>query len=121
MKIAVPTRDNMVDAHFGHCEAYAIFTINEQKEIENIGMLPAPQGCGCKSNIGAVLQQLGVTVMLAGNMGAGAVNVLNNHGMDVVRGCQGDVQELVKAYLNGGIADSAEVCSGHGDDHTCSH
>lgn len=48
MKIAVPTRAYAVDDHFGHCEAYTIFTIDENKNIKSIESLPSPQGCGCK-------------------------------------------------------------------------
>ncbi len=51
MIIALPTRNNMIDDHFGHCEAYTIFSINDEQEIESTEMLPSPQGCGCKSNI----------------------------------------------------------------------
>ena len=29
MKIAVPTRDGVVDNHFGHCDHYTIFTVEE--------------------------------------------------------------------------------------------
>ena len=29
MKIAVPTKDGSVDNHFGHCDHYTIFTVNE--------------------------------------------------------------------------------------------
>ena len=29
MKIAVPTRDERVDDHFGHCDHYTIFTIED--------------------------------------------------------------------------------------------
>ena len=83
MKIAIPTRDNMVDSHFGHCESYTIYTIDDNREITGKESLPSPQGCGCKSNIASVLQQMGVTVMLAGNMGDGAFNVLNLHGINV--------------------------------------
>ena len=82
-KIAVPTRDTVVDDHFGHCEKYSIFTIGEDGKIEATETLPSPSGCGCKSNIAAVFQQSGVTVMLAGNMGGGALNVLNGHGITV--------------------------------------
>jgi len=64
MKIAIPTRNNIVDDHFGHCEYYTIFTIDDKKVI-NQEILPSPAGCGCKSNIGAILQQKGVNVMLA--------------------------------------------------------
>ena len=29
MKIALPTRGKMVDDHFGHCEAFTIYTIEQ--------------------------------------------------------------------------------------------
>ena len=32
-KIAIPTRENMVDDHFGHCAYYTIVTINEEKPV----------------------------------------------------------------------------------------
>lgn len=112
MKIAVPTRDNMVDNHFGHCDHYTIFTINDgvvkMKEI-----LPSPQGCGCKSGIALVLRQKGVQVMLAGSMGDGAKNVLESNDIKVVRGQSGNIDELVKAYLADDIKDSGEGCSHH--------
>ena len=124
MKIAVPTRGNVVDDHFGHCEAYTVFNIDENKKIMSSEMLPSPQGCGCKSNIASVLQQKGVSVMLAGNMGNGALNVLQSHGIDVYRGCSGNVRQLAEAFLLGKINDSGEGCKSHehhGEEHRCNH
>ena len=128
MKIAVPTRNDIVDEHFGHCEYYTIFTINEDKSIASSEVLPAPQGCGCKSNITEILQQKGVTMLLAGNMGTGALNVLNRFGISVIRGCSGDINDVVEAYLKGEIVDSQESCShhdnhgeGHDNGHQCNH
>lgn len=126
MKLAVPTRGNVVDDHFGHCEAYTVFTVDANKKIEKQEMLPSPQGCGCKSNIATILREQGVTVMLAGNMGGGALNVLNRHGIEVYRGCKGDVRELAETFLNGMVADSGEGCQAHeehqdGGDHQCSN
>ena len=120
-KIAVPTRNNAVDDHFGHCETYTIFTIGENNEIENTEILPSTQGCGCKSDIASVLQNLGVTVMLAGNMGNGAFNVLNNHNITVYRGCSGNAEQLVNRFISGQIADSGELCHAHGEGHECNH
>jgi predicted Fe-Mo cluster-binding NifX family protein len=117
MKIAIPTRGNVVDDHFGHCEAYTVFNIDENKKIISSEMLPSPQGCGCKSNIAGVLQQMGVTVMLAGNMGNGALNVLNSHGIEVYRGCTGDVKQLTEAFLLGIVADSGVGCQQHEHHH----
>ena len=129
MKIAVPTRNDIVDEHFGHCEYYTIFTISEDKSIENSEVLPAPQGCGCKSNIVEILQEKGVSTLLAGNMGTGALNVLNRFGISVIRGCSGDINDVVEAYLKGEIVDSQESCSqhenhhgeGHDHGHQCNH
>jgi len=124
MKVAVPTRGNVVDDHFGHCEEYTVFTVDEKGKIEKADKLPSPQGCGCKSNIAAILQQSGVSVMLAGNMGNGALNVLQSHGIDVYRGCSGDARQITEAFLQGKIDDSGEGChhhGQHGEDHQCNH
>jgi predicted Fe-Mo cluster-binding NifX family protein len=124
MKVAVPTRGNVVDDHFGHCEAYTVFTVDTSKKIEKQEILPSPQGCGCKSNIASILRDQGVTVMLAGNMGAGAMNVLNHHGIEVFRGCTGDVRLLTETFLGGKVADSGVGCDHHDhheEGHQCSH
>lgn len=115
MKVAVPTRNQVVDDHFGHCEAYTIFSIGADNRIEKIEMLPSPQGCGCKSNIAAILKEKGVRVMLAGSMGDGALNVLQYHGIRVFRGCSGDVHQLVTSFLRGSVSDSGEGCHQHHD------
>ena len=69
MKIAIPTKENMVDNHFGHCEYYTVLTVGQANQILNSETIPSPQGCGCKSNIAGELENMGVSVMLAGNMG----------------------------------------------------
>ena len=51
--------------------------------------------------------------MLAGNMGQGAKNVLEAQRIEVIRGCSGDVNELVAAYLAGSIQDNGEACAHH--------
>ncbi len=121
MKIAVPTRENAVDDHFGHCEYYTIYSLNEKNEITGKEIMESPAGCGCKSNIAAVLQDMEVSTMLAGNMGMGALNVLSMHGIEVVRGCSGSTDDVVNAFLSGGIQDSGQGCNHHEQGHTCSH
>lgn len=119
-KIAVPTRGNEVDDHFGNCEKYTVFTINNNK-IENTEIVASPQGCGCKSNIATVLKDKGVSMMLAGNMGNGALNVLKQQGISVIRGCSGNVKALAESYVKGELSDSGIGCEHHGDDHECNH
>lgn len=112
MKIAIPTREGRVDDHFGHCDHYTIYTI-EDKTIMSTETLASPQGCGCKSNIASTLAEMGVGVMLAGNMGEGAKNKLSAAGIRVIRGCQGDIEVLIKTYLMGFVFDSGISCDHH--------
>lgn len=123
MKIAVPTKENIVNDHFGHCDAYTIFTTNEMGKIVNTEILPAEEGCGCKSNIAGVLKEKGVKVLLAGNMGNGAYSHLNAAGIRVYRGCSGEVLKLAEDYIQGKIVDNGEGCHHHTDDkhHQCNH
>ncbi|MEI6049965.1 MAG: NifB/NifX family molybdenum-iron cluster-binding protein [Bacteroidota bacterium] len=126
MKIAVPvTIENQIDSHFGHCESYGVFTISEKKEIVEMKSVGSPQGCGCKSDIASVLASDGVTIMLAGGIGGGAINVLNNSGIEVIRGCSGDATEVVKLYLSGLVEDSGSSCHQHEahkqNGHQCDH
>jgi predicted Fe-Mo cluster-binding NifX family protein len=126
MKIAVPiTKENQIDSHFGHCESYNVFTISDNKEITGVKNVESPQGCGCKSDIASVLASDGVTIMLAGGIGGGAINVLNNSGIEVIRGCSGNATEVVKLFLSGSIEDSGSSCHQHElhqeQGHSCSH
>jgi predicted Fe-Mo cluster-binding NifX family protein len=126
MKIALPvTRENQIDSHFGHCESYGVYTISDKNEIQDVKRVGSPHGCGCKSDIASVLAADGVTVMLAGGIGGGAINVLNNSGINVIRGCSGDATEVVKQYISGLIKDSGSSCqsheSHHSDGHVCNH
>lgn len=116
MKIALPTQKNSIDSHFGHCEKFTVYTVNDNKEITAVEDVPSPSGCGCKTNIAGTLAAMGVTVLLAGNMGEGAVNVLQASGISVVRGCSGDTKQAVLDYLAGKIVDNLIVCREHESD-----
>lgn len=120
MKIALPSREDFIDGHFGHCEYFTVFTIDSNnKEIIAQETVPSPAGCGCKSNIAHILSEMGVTVMLAGNMGDGAVNVLNSCGIEVLRGCNGHIKDVAQNWLNGTLSDSGDSCHAH--EHECHH
>lgn len=117
MKIALPSRQNMIDSHFGHCEYFTVFTINDSKEIVGQEQVASPAGCGCKSNIAYTLADMGVSLMLAGNMGEGAVKVLQHAGIEVLRGCTGGVKDTLLQWLAGSLTDSSESCHEH--EHGC--
>lgn len=127
-KIAIPVNDdNQIEDHFGQCNYYGVFTVSDDNEVQKIESLESEKGCGCKSNIASVLAQNGVSVMLAGGIGSGAINVLNSNNIEVIKGCSGEIEDIVNQYLKGEIVDSGESCSqhghhhGHGHGHQCNH
>lgn len=126
MKVAIPTKEgNRIDDHFGHCEFYSIFTVDDNKIIEK-QILQSPQGCGCKSNIAFDLAEMDVKVMLAGGIGQGAINKLASQNIEVIRNCKGDVDLLVNEYLAGNLVDGGLSCAAHAnhnhdEGHGCNH
>lgn len=112
MKIALPSRGDMIDSHFGHCEYFTVFTVDDTTILSK-EVVPSAEGCGCKSDIASVLADMGVSMMLAGNMGDGAVNVLNHSGINVIRGCEGNIDDIAAAWLSGSLKDSGDSCHEH--------
>jgi predicted DNA-binding protein (UPF0251 family)/predicted Fe-Mo cluster-binding NifX family protein len=112
MKIAVPTKDGNVDAHFGHCGYYSIFSV-EKELITAEARMDAGKGCGCRSGIAGELARSGVSALVAGNIGEGAVRVLGSFGITVTRGATGPVRSAVEAYLSGTLKDTGTNCAAH--------
>ena len=99
-------------------EYFTVFTVDDNNKILSEERIDPPAGCGCKSNIVSILAETGVSVMLAGNMGEGAVNVLNAHGIKVYRGCSKKLRDVAEAWLAGKVSDSRVSCAAHeGCDH----
>ena len=112
MKIALPVHNGFVNEHFGHSENFTVYTISPEKNIESVNPVES-DGCGCRSGIAQILAGQGVSVMLAGNIGAGAINHLNEFGIEVVRGCYGQADKVIAEYLKGTITDSEQTCTTH--------
>ena len=117
MKVAVPAREGQVDEHFGHCEHFMVYSLDAGRQIASEEKVDSPEGCGCKSDIAATLSRMGVTHMVAGNMGEGAVRVLHAHGIEVVRGASGSTREAVERFSAGTLEDSGAACAVHAHGH----
>lgn len=110
IKIAVASEGTDVAARFGHCPAFWIYStengyIVDEAFVENTGHAP-----------GAVpdyLSGLGVGIVIAGGMGAGAIESLNQRRMIPILGASGDVKEAVERYLRGELYSTAVICDDH--------
>jgi predicted Fe-Mo cluster-binding NifX family protein len=121
LKLAVPTRNGQVDEHFGHCEAFTIYEFDDNKAVIGQERFTPPPACGCKSNLIPTLVDKGVRVLVAGNMGEGAVVRLRQAGIQVFRGAKGDVAEAVRAWAEGRLRDEQILCAAHAPGHECGH
>lgn len=117
MKVAIPTVGTRVDEHFGHARAFTVFTLSDAQEVVEIETFLPPSGCGCQSTVGLTMQAKGVSTLLVGNIGQGAINKMAEHGIKVIRGCQGEVADVLERWMKGEIADQNILCDHEG----CAH
>ncbi|MGI6727068.1 MAG: NifB/NifX family molybdenum-iron cluster-binding protein [Anaerovoracaceae bacterium] len=111
MKIAVASEGAAVAGHFGHCSDFNFFTIADGK-IANSERISNPGGCGY---LPTFLKEQGVNVVIAGGMGAGPKSNLNNMGIEVILGAQGNAEDVVKIYIQGNLESKGSTCAGHHD------
>jgi len=118
MMIAVPIREGRFSSHFGGAEAFALYIVDDESREVSEQCLAAPPEHG-RGVFPMWLRKQGVTTILAGGMGPRASNILVGHGIDVVLGADGDDPEtMVRAYLDGTLSFSGELCHEHGF-HDC--
>ena len=111
LKIAVPTGPSgLVEEHFGRCNTIAVFTIDKGCSITGLEMLDASIGPGCKSRVFAALADVGVTALVAGCIGDGAIRIGASHGIAIVRGASGEARSAAARFARGELKDSGLKC-----------
>ena len=112
MKIAIPTEDNHLCSHFGHCEAFTFVEVNpETKEILNIETKVPEEGISCQS--ASWVSEQGASIVLAGGMGGRPMGIFEQNGVKVVSGCpELSIEELVNKYLNSTLTTGVNSCGG---------
>ena len=116
MIISVASDGRSVSQHFGHCEGFTLFTVQEDritdsKFVQNPGHRP-----GFLPNY---LNDLGVKVIISGGMGGGAIEIFNEKEIEVVTGAAGDAEKAVRMYLEGTLKSTGSVCHEHQHSDEC--
>lgn len=97
MKLAIPLTDGELSSHFGHCEAFAVFTIEEGKIVKQETIDPPIHEPGSHPRF---LHEIGVSVVIAGGMGMKAQELMHQNRIEVIIGvCPLPLTELVEMYL----------------------
>jgi predicted Fe-Mo cluster-binding NifX family protein len=125
-KVAVPTVDGSFSAHFGRSTGFAVFEVDPQARTI-LGRQDLPTPAHEHGAYPALLQDHGVTVVLAGGMGPGARNLFAERRIQVLVGVSGDNPDaLVTSFLDGALTDGTNLCGEgeshhHGDHHADHH
>jgi predicted Fe-Mo cluster-binding NifX family protein len=122
MRIAVPMTGGQFSPHFGQSAAFWICDAQQTPPgISNGRELPLPVGGGCRA-IPALLAEAGVQVVIAGGIGAGAVQGLARFGIETVAGvAPASPQQLAMDYLAGRLTSSGQTCQQHEAHHRHTH
>ncbi len=108
--IAVASEGQNVTEHFGHCENFNIYEL-ENNQIIKAESIPNP---GHKPGfLPNFLGDMGVNVIISGGMGGGAVEIFNERGIKVITGASGVASKAVESYLKGELKSSGSICHEH--------
>jgi predicted Fe-Mo cluster-binding NifX family protein len=116
MKIAIATEGTSVFGHFGKCENFTLVDVenNEVKSKTVVSTLGNQHGL-----LPAFLASHKVNVVIAGGMGEGAKQKLDQNNIEAITGVSGSVEEAINSYINGILKSSGANCSDH--EHSHSH
>jgi predicted Fe-Mo cluster-binding NifX family protein len=108
MKFAIPLAEGKLTAHFGHCQEFALVEV-EDSEIKNKEThVPPPHEPGV---LPRWLHDLGTDVIIAGGMGARALDLFAQNDIKVIVGAPAlSPEELIKQYLDDTLVAGANVC-----------
>jgi len=111
MRIAVsatgPTLDDEVDPRFGRCR-YFIIVDPETMQFEALENSSSTAGGGAGISTAQIIASKEVDIVLTGNCGPNAFQVLSVAGIKVVTGASGAVQDAIQSYKTGHLQPSSQ-------------
>ena len=116
MKIAVASEQQNVATHFGHCENFNIFDVENGKIVKSEIVANPGHKPGFLPNF---LADRDVNVIISGGMGGGAVEIFNERNIEVIVGAKGNAKAAAEAYLEGSLKSTGSVCHEHQHHDEC--
>ena len=114
LKVAVTYDNGNVFQHFGHSEQFKIYDAVDEV-IENSEVIDT-NGTGHEA-LATFLADKGVTCLICGGIGSGAMEALEASGINVFSGVSGDCDEAVECLLRGELISGGVNCDHHDHHH----
>jgi len=108
MKFAIPLAEGKLTAHFGHCQEFALVDVEDNAIKNKETLVPPPHEPGV---LPRWLKEQGANVIIAGGMGARALDLFTQNNIKVIVGASAlTPEELVQQYLDNSLQTGANVC-----------
>jgi len=112
MIIAISVDEDKVSEHFGRCEKYYLYEVQDRyilkkTEVKNPGHKPF--------FLPNFLADKGVNVLITGGMGHRAIETFKKLNIKLVTGVRGNAEKVINDYLYGRIKENVEPCEKHSE------
>jgi predicted Fe-Mo cluster-binding NifX family protein len=115
MKFAIPIVNGILTMHFGHAKEFVIIDADKNGIENKTSLVPPPHAPGV---LPKWLDELGINVIIAGGMGATAMQLFEECGIKVITGAPTiEPEKLILHYLNGTLLSSFNACDHKGCGH----
>lgn len=119
MKIAVTYDNGNIFQHFGKTEFFKVYEVENDQVVSSEVIGSNGTGHGA---LAGLLADQGVDVLICGGIGGGAQAALEEAGVTLCAGAQGDTDQAVEAYLKGELVSTGANCDHHHEEgHDCGH
>lgn len=116
MRIAISTDSGRVALHFGRCPQYTIVDV-EDGEAKNMKVIDNPGHS--PGFLPTYLKDLGVKCIICGGIGQRAIENFKNYGIEVISGVIGNVNDIIKQFLDGSLKGGESLCNKSHDEKDC--
>ena len=124
MRIAISTDEGVISGHFGRCPSFTLVDVDNNKVVEKQTIANPGHHPGYLPEF---LRGQGVNCIMAGGMGNRARALFGEHGIEVIVGVTGPIDEVIDRFVCGQLEGGANTCvpesgKGYGLDKTfCDH
>jgi len=120
MRIAVTYENGEIFQHFGHCEQFKLYDVEEGKIVQE--QIIGSNGSG-HGALAGLLQAAQVDALICGGIGMGAQMALADAGVQLYAGVQGSADAAAKALAEGNLDYDPDARCDHHEHHggDCGH
>lgn len=114
MRVAIARTGNEAAQHFGYCDNFMIYDIEENKVIKQEVLSNPGHQPGLLPRL---LKENNVDVIIAGGMGRKAKEIFQSYSIKTITGLTGTIDDILESFLNDTLVSTNETCNHEHHEH----